>query len=336
VIKPLTGKRRDVPSDSVVVRPILDSNRGIAVSQSLNPFFSEIDTYHMTAAAIDEAVRKILAVGGDPGHLGGLDNFCWPTIEYHPTENPDGKYKAAQLVRANWALRDYCLAYGIPLLSGKDSMYIDGNLKGPFGERHKISGLPTLMFTVCSVIEDIARCVTMDAKFPGDLVYVLGETKNELGGSEYYQMMGSIGLNVPQVNAKEVWPGYLALYKAIQEGLVSSCHAVSRGGLAVHLAMVAMAGELGMEINLNSIPRASGLTVSQTLYSESCGRFIITVPPGKKEMFEEFFAGIKMAHMGIVSESPRFCVRDGREEAIIEEDTSTLKNSWEKPFGELI
>jgi phosphoribosylformylglycinamidine synthase len=336
VIKPLTGKRRDVPSDSVVVRPILDSNRGIAVSQALNPFFSEIDTYHMTAAAIDEAVRKILAVGGDPGHLGGLDNFCWPTIEYHPTENPDGKYKAAQLVRANWALRDYCLAYGIPLLSGKDSMYIDGNLKGPFGERHKISGLPTLMFTVCSVIEDIARCVTMDAKFPGDLVYVLGETKNELGGSECYQMMGSIGLNVPQVNAKEVWPGYVALNRAIQEGLVSSCHAVSRGGLAVHLAMVAMAGELGMEINLTSIPRASGLTVSQTLYSESCGRFIITVPPGKKEMFEELFAGIKMAHMGIVSESPRFCVRDGRGEAIIEEDISTLKNSWKKLFGELI
>lgn len=336
VIKPLTGKRRDVPSDSVVVRPILDSNRGIAVSQALNPFFSEIDTYHMTAAAIDEAVRKILAVGGDPGHLGGLDNFCWPTIEYHPTENPDGKYKAAQLVRANWALRDYCLAYGIPLLSGKDSMYIDGNLKGPFGERHKVSGLPTLMFTICSVIEDIARCVTMDAKFPGDLVYVLGETKNELGGSEYYQMMGSIGLNVPQVNAKEVWPGYLALYKAIQEGLVSSCHAVSRGGLAVHLAMVAMAGELGMEINLTSIPRASGLTVSQTLYSESCGRFIITVPPGKKEMFEELFANIKMAQMGIVSESPRFCVRDGRGEAIIEEDTPTLKNSWKKPFGELV
>ena len=139
-----------------------------------------------------------MAVGGDPDHLGGVDNFCWPTIEYHPTENPDGKYKAAQLVRANWALRDYCLAYGIPLLSGKDSMYIDGNLEGPFGERRKVSGLPTLLFTVCSVIEDIARCVTMDAKFPGDLVYVLGETKNELGGSEYYQMMGSIGLNVPR------------------------------------------------------------------------------------------------------------------------------------------
>jgi len=336
VVKPLTGKRRDVPNDAVVVRPVLDSNRGIAVSQALNPFFSEIDTYPMTAATIDEAVRKILAVGGDPRHLGGLDNFCWPTIEYHPTENPDGKYKAAQLVRANWALRDYCLAYAIPLLSGKDSMYIDGNLKGPFGERHKVSGLPTLMFTICSVIENIARCVTMDAKFPGDLVYILGETRNELGGSEYYQMMGAIGLNVPQVNAEEVWPGYLLLYKAIHEGLVSSCHAVSRGGLAVHLAMIAMAAELGMEINFAPIPRASDLTVSQALYSESCGRFVITVPPGKKDLFEKLFVNLKIAQVGIVTELPCFCVRDGRGEPIIEEDVSTLKNSWKRPFGKLV
>lgn len=336
VIKPLVGRGREVPSDAVVVRPILDSSRGIAVSQALIPFYSAIDTYHMTAATIDEAVRKLLAVGGNPDHIGGLDNFCWPTIEYHPTRNPDGKYKAAQLVRANWALRDYCLGFRIPLLSGKDSMYIDGNLKGPFGERRKVSGLPTLMFTACSVIEDIFQCITMDAKFPGDLVYVIGETKNELAGSEYYQMMGSVGLNVPQVNVKEVWPQYMAIHRAINEGVVSSCHAVSRGGLAVHLVMVAMAGELGMEINLTSIPGASRLTVSQVLYSESCGRFIITLPPKKKEKFEELFAGTKMAQIGIVSELPRFSVKIESGKAIIEENMSTLKNSWKKPFGELV
>jgi len=184
VIKPLVGKRRDMPSDAVVIRPILESSRGIASSQSLNPFFSEVDTYHMTATVIDEAVRKILAVGGDPDHIGGVDNFCWPTIQYHPVQNPDGKYKAAQLIRSIWALRDYCLAFGIPLLSGKESMYIDGDLEGPYGERRKRSGMPTLLFTVSSVIGDIRKCVTMDAKCPGDLVYVLGETKNELGGSE--------------------------------------------------------------------------------------------------------------------------------------------------------
>jgi len=336
VIKSLTGKARDIPGDAAVVRPILDSNKGIAVSQTLNPFYSKIDTYHMTAAAIDETVRKVLSVGGDPNHLGGVDNFCWPTIEYHPVNNPDGKYKAAQLVRANWALRDYCLSFGIPLLSGKDSMYIDGNLEDLHGERHKISGLPTLLFTVCSVIEDVSKCITMDAKFAGDLVYVLGETKNELGAGEYYEMMGFVGLNVPKVNAEDLWPQYTALHGAISGGLVSSCHAVSRGGLAVHLAMVAMAGELGMEIQSAVIPAVSGLTVSQLLYSESCGRFVITVAPEKREEFEIIFSGMKIKQVGFVTESSSFYIRDAGGESIIKEDVFTLKDSWKKRFGELI
>jgi phosphoribosylformylglycinamidine synthase len=335
-IKPLIGKARDIPSDAAVVRPILGSNKGIAVSQTLNPFYSRIDTYHMTAATIDEAVRKVLSVGGNPNHLGGVDNFCWPTIEYHPINNPDGKYKAAQLVRANWALRDYCLSFRIPLLSGKDSMYIDGNLEGPYGERHKVSGMPTLLFTICSVVEDVSKCITMDAKFAGDLVYVLGETKNELGASEYYQMMGSVGLNVPKVNAEELWPKYLALHRAITEGLISSCHAVSRGGLAVHLAMVAIAGELGMEIQLAMIPVASRLAASQILYSESCGRFVITVAPEKKEHFEKIFSGMKIEQVGFVTESHYLSIRDAKGRAIIEEDVFALKDSWKKRFGELI
>jgi phosphoribosylformylglycinamidine synthase len=336
VIKPLVGKRRDMPSAAVVVRPVLDSNRGIAVSQAINPFYSMIDTYDMTAATIDEALRKILSVGGDPNHLGGVDNFCWPTIEYDAEKNPDGKYKAAQLVRANWALRDYCLAFGIPLLSGKDSMYIDGNLEGPYGERRKVSGLPTLLFTVTSLIEDITKCVTMDAKFPGDLVYVLGETKNELGASEYYQMMGAVGLNAPRVSVKTLWPEYLALHRAISEGLVSSCHAVSRGGLGVHLAMVAMAGELGMEIDLPLIPAEPGLTASQTLYSESAGRFVITVSPEKGGPFEEIFSGMKLGWAGVITESPRLSIRGDQEAPIIEEDIERFKDSWKRPFGELI
>jgi phosphoribosylformylglycinamidine synthase II len=336
VIKPLVGKDRDIPTDATVVRPILGSRRGIAVCQALNPSFSHIDTYHMTAATIDEAVRRTLAVGGDPRHLGGLDNFCWPTIEYHPQKNPDGRYKAAQLVRANWALRDYCLGLGIPLLSGKDSMYIDGNLEGPYGERRKLSGLPTLMFTVSSIVDDITMCITMDAKLPGDIVYVLGETRDELGGSEYYQMMGLVGLNVPKVDIKELWPQYLALHEAIKDGLISSCHAVTRGGLGVHLAMVAMAGGLGMETGLKHVPAASGLTATQLLYSESCGRFIITVAPEKKKDFEEKFSGMKLGRVGFTTESPGFVIRDITEKAVINEDITDLKASWMKPFGELV
>ncbi len=336
VIKPLIGKRRDVPSDAIVVRPILESEQGIAVSQTLNPVYSKIDTYHMTAITIDEAIRKVIAVGGDLDHLGGLDNFCWPTVEYHPTKNPDGKYKAAQLVRANWALKEYCLAFGVPLLSGKDSMYIDGNLEGPYGERHKVSGLPTLMFTLCSVIKDINKCITMDVKIPGDLVYILGETKNELGGSEYYQMQNnSIGLNVPKVDVDTCLPQYQALQKAIASGMIASCHAVSRGGLAVNLATVSMAGELGITINLANVPASSKLTISQLLYSESCGRFIITVAPEHKETFEGCFQGMSLGLVGKVVSTN--CIIFNKDETIIlKQNLFNLKQAWKEPFGDLI
>jgi phosphoribosylformylglycinamidine synthase subunit PurSL len=336
VIKPLVGKKRDIPSDAAVMRPILGSETGIVVSQALSPMYSEIDTYAMTAVTIDEAVRKAIAVGGDPDHLGGVDNFCWPTVQYDPVTNPDGKYKAAQLVRSCWALRDTCLAFKIPLLSGKDSMYIDGNLEGPYGERRKVSGKPALLFTVSSVVQDVKTCVTMDAKFPGDLVYVLGETRNELGGSEYYQLMDKIGLHVPKIDVSQVWPLYLALHQAIRQGLVSSVHAVSKGGLAVHLAMVAMAGELGMEVHIGKSPSRPGLSSAQLLYSESAGRFVVTVNPARREAFEKLFTSMPVACIGGVTETQRFKVQRGKGERIIDEDVSDLKKAWNLRFGGLI
>jgi len=336
VVKPLVGKKRDIPSDAAVMRPILGAETGIVVSQALSPFYSEIDTYPMTAVTIDDAVRKAIAVGGDPEHLGGVDNFCWPTVQYDPVTNPDGKHKAAQLVRSCWALRDYCLAFKIPLLSGKDSMYIDGNLEGPYGERRKVSGKPALLFTVSSVVEDVKACVTMDAKFPGDLVYVLGETKDELGGSEYYQLMEKIGLHVPKVDVNIVWPLYLALHRAIQKGLVCSAHAVGKGGLAVHLAMVAMAGELGMEIHIGKAPSRPGLSSAQLLYSESAGRFVVTVNPARKAQFEKLFGSMPIACIGEVTETRRFKVQRGKGEQIIDEDVPDLKKAWNSRFGMLI
>ncbi len=336
VIKPLTGRGRDIPSDAAVIKPVLDSQSGIAVSQTINPFYSEIDTYHMTACIIDESIRKILAVGGDFNQMGGVDNFCWPTIQYHPEQNPDGKYKAAQLVRSNLALKECCMSFGIPLLSGKDSMYIDGNLEGPYGERRKLSGLPTLLFTVSTVVKDTEKCVTMESKIPDDLVYILGETRDELGGSEYYQMMENLGLNVPKVDTEEVIPLYKRLGKAIEEGLIASAHAVSRGGLGVHLAMVAMGGQLGMDIDLKAVPASGDLTDTKILYSESAGRFIVTVDPAKKEKFEEFFNKLNTGLVGKVTGSNIFRISGMSGTEIMNEDVFELKNCWLKTFGGLI
>jgi phosphoribosylformylglycinamidine synthase len=336
VVKPLVGKGRDVNSDAAVIRPVLDSVKGLATSQALLPTYSQIDTYHMSACTIDEAVRRVIAVGGDPERIGGVDNFCWPNIQYDPIDNLDGKYKAAQLVRANWALRDVCTAYGVPLLSGKDSMYVDGYLKGRHGETQKVSALPTLQFSCSSVISDVTRCVTMDCKFAGDLVYVLGETRNELGASEYYEHFGHVGLRVPELQPEPSMKLYRALSRAIEEELVASCHGIYRGGLGVHLALVAMGGGLGMDIDLSVVPRSDAEHDCIILYSESPGRFIVTVAPEHRSSFESCFDTLPYACVGTVSKGPDLVINGLKGKHIIDIPVSELKGAWKRPFGGLI
>jgi phosphoribosylformylglycinamidine synthase II len=336
VIKPLVGKDRDVNSDAVVIRPRLDSPQGLAAAQALLPTYSQIDTYHMVACVIDEAVRRVVAVGGDTNHIGGVDNFCWPTIQYDPIDNPDGKYKAAQLVRGNWALRDICTAYGIPLLSGKDSMYVDGHLKGRYGETCKVSAPPTLQFSCTSVISDITRCVTMDCKSAGDLVYVLGETRNELGASEYYEHFGYVGLRVPRVQPEPSMKLYQALNGAIQEELVASCHGIYRGGLGVHLALVAMGGGRGMDIDLSRVPRVEADRNHVILYSETPGRYIVTIDPQHRLSFEALIDMLPHACVGTVSRETDLVINGLDGKPIIRVPVPELKAAWKRPFGGLI
>ena len=335
VIKPLMGLKRDIPSDGAVIRPVLSSNKGVAVSQAINPWFSKIDAYYMTVAVIDEAVRKVIALGGNPEQIGGVDNFCWPTIQYDQISNPDGKYKAAQLVRSNMALKDCCLAFGIPLLSGKDSMYVDGDLEGPFGERRKVSGLPTLLFTASSIVDDIRFCTSMDFKSDGDLIYLIGKTKDELGGSEFYSLLNETGLNVPVLDVKEAFNAYKDVAKAIKSGLIASCHAVSRGGLGVHLALSAMAGDLGAEINIEPFPCDMGLSPSRILYSESLGRFLLTVSPENKEYFEKVISNYDVTLIGKVIKEPGLKIYYGKN-LLVDMQLSQLKKSWYAPFKDMV
>jgi len=341
-IKFMTGRDRDVPNDASVIRPVLGTNGGLAVAQALAPTYSEIDTYHMVAATIDEAVRRILAVGGRLDEIGGVDNFCWPNIQYDRVLNPDGRYKAAQLVRANLALRDLCLAYGIPLLSGKDSMYVDGYLPGAFGERHKVSGLPTMQFTATGIVADVLKSQTLEAKSSGDLVYVLGITRNELGGSAYYDLFGYIGLNVPKVDgfadpnelepekSKSLLSLYKAVERAISSGLVASCHGIYRGGLGVHAAMTAIGGRFGLTIELGKTPVLADESVrdDQVLFSESCGRFLVTVPKGCAREFEGIFDGLPYGLVGEVTENPELVIFGKFGHEILRENIFLLRKSW--------
>jgi phosphoribosylformylglycinamidine synthase len=327
VVKPLVGKENDGPSDAAVIRPILDSYEGVVVSNGICPRYSDIDTYHMMACAIDEAIRNNVAVGGKIDRMVGLDNFCWPD-PIQSEKTPDGEYKLAQLVRANKALYDFTTAFGVPCISGKDSMkndYLIGNTK--------ISIPPTVLFSAMGKIDDARKAVTMDAKRPGDLVYILGETSNELGGSEYYAMWGYIGNKVPKVDAGKAKELYRRLNKATEEGFIASCHDCSDGGLGVALAETAFAGGLGMEIDLREAPANGVDRDNLLLFSETQSRFVVTISPDKKDAFEEVFGGMVYGLLGEVTSAAVFRVIGLSGKEIIRADIQDLKEAWKRPLG---
>jgi phosphoribosylformylglycinamidine synthase subunit PurSL len=345
VIKPLVGVHHNIPSNASVTRPVLTSDKGIAFSQSLLPWYSKIDAYHMMTCTIDEAVRRLISVGGSFDHIGGVDNFCWPNIGFDPKKNPNGKFKAAQLVRACRALKDTCMAYKIPLLSGKDSMYVDGHLEGEFGERVKVSALETVQFSATSVLDDVSKCVSMDPKVEGDLVYVMGMTKNELGASEYYDLFGKTGVNIPRVDFDAFKICYKILEKAMDKELICSSHAVARGGLGVHLGLMTMAGGLGMEIDLSCLPVpqefrdafSAGIADDALLFSESAGRFILTVAPDKKTVFEKLCKGLPVSCVGFVTGDHTCLKINGKDKkSIVNLSCDALDAAFNKTFGEMI
>jgi len=329
VLKPLVGVANDGPADAAVVRPLFDSFEGVVVSHGICPRYSDIDTYHMMACAIDEGLRNFVAVGGNVDHVAGLDNFCW-CDPVKSDKTPDGEYKAAQLVRANQALYDYCLAYGVPLISGKDSMKNDYQI----GET-KISIPPTVLFSVIGKIDDIRQAVTMDVKAPGDGVYLLGITRDELGGSEYYARYGVTGRNVPKVDAQFALQLYRQVNKAQKAGLIASCHDLSDGGLAVALAEKAFAGGYGIAADLRQVIVDAPLNDTTLLFSESASRLLMTVSPEHQKEFEALFAGLAVSRIGQVTRDPFLSVVGMNGDVAISSNISQLKEAWQAPLREM-
>lgn len=295
VIKPLMGPSQDGPTDAAVFRPVLEKQKGLVLSNGICPKFSDLDTYWMMANAIDEAVRNAVAVGGDPGHMVGVDNFCW-CDPVQSEKTPDGEYKLAQLVRANQALAHFCQGFGVPCISGKDSMKNDYSMQGI-----KISIPPTVLFSVLGIVPDVEKTISLDFKQPGDLVYLLGYTRCELGGSELADQLDLRGAGLPQVDLLAARWRYQTLYQGIQKGLVNACHDLSDGGLGTAAAEMVIAGRLGACLNLDAVPRAgSSLSALELLYSESSSRFLVTVPQTRAREFEALLQGQAWARLGQV------------------------------------
>jgi phosphoribosylformylglycinamidine synthase subunit PurSL len=327
VIKPLIGVEQDVHTDACVFRPLLNSFKGATLATGILPGYGDIDPYAMASCAIDTAVRNVIAIGAESDRIALLDNFCWCSS--------DEPHRLAQLKLSAQACYDVACDYGTPFISGKDSMFNDFKGFDADGEPIKISVPPTLLISSIARIADVRKCVTSDAKFSGDAIYLLGTTRNELGASEYYKMIGErengeplIGRNVPHVRTSETMPLYRALAKAIENGSVASAIGVGIGGLAYAAARCAMGGMLGLDIDLGKVTTDGELDTAKLLFSESQGRLMVTVAEQNKAQFEKELSGHEIALIGTVTDSD--VVAFSGKGAGIEIKISDLKKSYKK------
>jgi phosphoribosylformylglycinamidine synthase len=321
VVKPLVGIANDGPSDAAVLMPVLGSWAGVAIGCGLNPRSGDLDPYRMAAAAIDEAVRNVVAVGADPKRTAILDNFCWGNVN-------DPAVLGA-LVRTAEACRDVAIAFGTPFISGKDSL--NNTYAGKQGERLDIPH--TLLVSALGRVADVRRCVTMDLKEPGNDLYLVGLTRNELGGSHLYLVTGQTGGEAPRVDLKTAPNVFAAVHAAISQGLLRACHDLSEGGLAVAAAEMAFAGGVGADLDgLAGLPGAEGEPDEVKLFSESTTRFLIEAKPEHAAALGQVFAGLPFVRVGKTLAEPRLRVAGANGEWVIWVKLSELKEAWQKPL----
>jgi phosphoribosylformylglycinamidine synthase len=303
VIKPLVGVHKG-SSDAAVLAPVLGSWVGLAIGYGLNPHDGDLDAYAMAAATIDEAVRNVVAVGADPAHVALVAAFSWGD-----TDRPE---VLGSLVRTAEACRDVALAYGTPFLSA--TVRLD---KGDRADQPLVFP-PTLLISALARVADVRRCVSMDLKEPGNLLFLLGVTKNEMGGG------------VPHVDL-DLAPRLLRpLHDAVAQGLVRSCHDLGQGGLAVALAEMAMAGDVGADV---TGLQALGLPDAVALFAESTTRFVVEVAPAQAAAFEACIGKeIPLLRLGQTVKEPRLRIAGASGEWIIGEPLSQLREAWQKPL----
>ncbi|HUR27169.1 MAG TPA: AIR synthase-related protein, partial [Planctomycetota bacterium] len=308
VLTALVGARDDGPGDAAVLQPLENSRRGLAIGCGANPDQGALDPWAMASASIDEALRNVVAVGGDPERIAILDNFSWGNCQ-----RPEN---LGALVEASRACYATAKAFGTPFISGKDSL----NNEYRAGDTTIVIP-PTLFVTAVAIVPDIARAVSMDLKEAGNALYLVGMTHAELGGSQYLAQRSLRGGRVPRPDLALAPRRLVALHAALRQGLARACHDLSEGGLAVALAEMAFAGELGATVDLSRVITADltadhDRTATQ-LYSESCTRFLVEVRPEDTQRFEKLLAEHDVARIGTVSENGRLQVRASPATALV-------------------
>ncbi|MCF7919205.1 MAG: phosphoribosylformylglycinamidine synthase [Candidatus Cloacimonetes bacterium] len=332
IIKPLMGRQGKTPQDAAVMRLDHESWQGIAISNGICPKYGDIDAYQMSAGAFDEGIRQIISAGGrlpDPDDKTAPfwsvnDNFCVPDSSYDEISNPDGKLKLAKLVQMNQALYDMSTWYNIPMTSGKDSMKNDfkaGDIK--------ISVPPTILYSMVAGIDDIRNTITSDFKQAGNLIYLVGKTRNELGGSEYYRLYGEIGANVPRVFRETGLRIYKKMMAANVAKLIVSSHDISDGGLAVCVAECLFGTGFGADIRLSE----DKLSKAALLFSETHSRFVVSIKTESREEFRKVF-GSDASLLGEVTTEEYLKISVNNEQ-LITTAVEELLTSWSSSLQEI-
>ncbi|MGF3521822.1 MAG: phosphoribosylformylglycinamidine synthase subunit PurL [Candidatus Bathyarchaeia archaeon] len=312
-LKPLHGEYAG-PNDAAVIKPLDKCWKGLVISCGMNPSYGKIDPYWMAASAIDEAIRNNLAVGGR--RIALLDNFVWG--------NPEKPERLGSLVRACEACYDFATAFKTPFISGKDSLYNESPM-GPV--------TPTLLITAIGVVPDIHSVVSVDLKAPNDLIYLVGNTYPELGGSEYYKLHGYLGKSVPQVRKDEAKKNFKLITQAIDAGLIKACHDLSEGGLAVAIAEMALAGGYGAELNLKKVAGEGLKRDDFVLFSESNSRFLVEVAEKDRQAFEVLTKWRGCSLIGKVSRNPKLVINGLRGSVVVESPLEKLRESWKQTLS---
>lgn len=343
-VKPLVGVDNHGPGDAAVLVPLdalgsyqaeteqattrpATHQRGVALGAGICPAYGEQDPYAMAWAAVDEAMRNVVCVGADPDYVALLDNFCWG--------NPNLPDRLGSLVRCVQGCYDAALAYNAPFVSGKDSL--NNEYMGADGRKHAIPG--TLLISALGIVPDVQTTVTMDLKHNGNLLYLVGDTRAELGGSHYLAVAPHADHNAPQPRVPQPVPAALdrlrAVHRAIAAGLVQSCHDCSEGGIGVALAEMCLAGRVGAAVELNAVPGAAEIGQdSVLLFSESLCRFIVEVQPGNAAAFETLLEGIPCARIGQVVPSDTLLIRGCAGGEAVQLNVTTLEEAWRGHTGQ--
>lgn len=259
VVKPASGiLNLGGPSDATVIKPLPDRERGLALALGVNPWFCGLDAYRGGMASIDEACRNIIAVGGYPDSFTDCLNFG----------NPEKPERLGELKQAVAGMGDLARFLNLPVPSGNVSLY---------NETARGSVLPTPTVLGLGIVEDVRRCVTTDLKAKGNLLFLVGETKEEFGGSAIYRRYGGQGGVVPDVSPERLKSSMDEMHAAMGKGLIASCHDVSDGGVAIAVAEMCLGGNIGASIAAKNGP--------WFMFSESNTRWVVEVEPSKEEGF---------------------------------------------------